>query len=142
MAILITGAGLVGTHTAQRLLARGAQPVLYDLAPAADYVRSILGDAAVPVVRARSHLPVLVDPSHGTGFAAYVPAMARAACAAGADGVMVEVHVRPQEARSDAVQALRPEEFADLAIDLRLLWRALAPADVAEDGTRASPPGL
>jgi 3-deoxy-7-phosphoheptulonate synthase len=104
--------------------------------------RNLLDLSAVPVVRARSHLPILVDPSHGTGFAAYVPAMARAACAAGADGVMVEVHVRPQEARSDAVQALRPEEFADLAIDLRLLWRALAPADVAEDGTRISPPGL
>jgi UDP-glucose 4-epimerase len=51
MAILITGAGLVGTHTAQRLLARGAQPVLYDLAPSADYIQSILSDVAVPVVR-------------------------------------------------------------------------------------------
>jgi 3-deoxy-7-phosphoheptulonate synthase len=91
--------------------------------------RNLLDLAAVPVVRARSHLPVLVDPSHGTGLAAYVPSMARAACAAGADGVMVEVHVRPHEARSDAAQALRPEEFADLAIDLRLLRAALAPRD-------------
>jgi 3-deoxy-7-phosphoheptulonate synthase len=90
--------------------------------------RNLLDLSAVPVVRARSHLPVLVDPSHGTGFAAYVPAMARAACAAGADGVMVEVHVRPAEARSDAAQALLPEAFADLALDLRLLHQALRAA--------------
>jgi 3-deoxy-7-phosphoheptulonate synthase len=83
--------------------------------------RNLLDLSAVPVVRARSHLPVVVDPSHGTGHAAYVPAMAKAAVAAGADGVMVEVHARPEEAKSDAAQALRPEEFADLAADLRLL---------------------
>jgi 3-deoxy-7-phosphoheptulonate synthase len=97
--------------------------------------RNLLDLSAVPVVRAKSHLPVVVDPSHGTGLAEYVPAMARAACAAGADGVMVEVHVRPHEARSDAVQALLPSEFADLAIDLRLLHRALAPSP--QDATPA-----
>jgi 3-deoxy-7-phosphoheptulonate synthase len=90
--------------------------------------RNLLDLSAVPVVRARSHLPIVVDPSHGTGFSAYVPAMARAACAAGADGVMVEVHVRPSEARSDAAQALLPEAFADLALDLRLLHQALRAA--------------
>jgi 3-deoxy-7-phosphoheptulonate synthase len=83
--------------------------------------RNLLDLAAVPAVQSRSHLPIVVDPSHATGFAAYVPAMARAACAAGADGVMVEVHSRPEAARCDAVQALRPEDFADLAGDLRLL---------------------
>ena len=102
--------------------------------------RNLLDLSAVPVVRAKSHLPILVDPSHGTGLAAYVPSMARAACAAGADGVMVEVHVRPQEARSDAVQALRPEEFADLAIDLRVLRRALVPD--SEDASAAARPGV
>jgi 3-deoxy-7-phosphoheptulonate synthase len=89
--------------------------------------RNLLDLAAVPVVRARSHLPILVDPSHATGYAAYVPSMARAACAAGADGVMVEVHCRPQEAKSDAAQALTPEEFAELNSELRLLHTVLHP---------------
>ncbi len=83
--------------------------------------RNLLDLAAVPVVHARSHLPVLVDPSHATGFAQYVAPLAKAACAAGADGVMVEVHARSHEARCDAVQALTPEEFAELTSDLRLL---------------------
>ena len=93
--------------------------------------RNLLDLAAVAVVRARSHLPVIVDPSHGTGVSAYVAPMARAACAAGADGVMVEVHVRPEEALCDAAQALTPEAFADLAGDLRTLYAALHPAPVA-----------
>jgi 3-deoxy-7-phosphoheptulonate synthase len=99
--------------------------------------RNLLDLAAVPAVQARSHLPIVVDPSHATGLAAYVPAMARAACAAGADGVMVEVHSRPEAARCDAVQALTPEDFADLAGDLRLLAgvRARRPGIAAlEDG--------
>jgi 3-deoxy-7-phosphoheptulonate synthase len=83
--------------------------------------RNLLDLAVVPVLKGRTHLPVLVDPSHATGRASLVPPMARAACAAGADGVMVEVHVRPEEARSDAEQALRPEAFRDLCEDLRLL---------------------
>lgn len=90
--------------------------------------RNLLDLAAIPVVRARSHLPVLVDPSHGTGFAAYVPSMAKAACAAGADGVMIEVHSCPREAKSDAAQALTPDEFAELAADLRLLQRVCGAA--------------
>lgn len=90
--------------------------------------RNVLDLAAVAVVRARSHLPVIVDPSHATGHAAYVPATARAAVAVGADGVMVEVHCRREEARCDAAQALTPEEFAVLAADLRRLHAALAPA--------------
>jgi 3-deoxy-7-phosphoheptulonate synthase len=83
--------------------------------------RNLLDLAVVPVLRGKTHLPVLVDPSHATGRASLVPSMARAACAAGADGVMVEVHVRPEAARSDAEQALRPEVFRDLCEDLRLL---------------------
>jgi 3-deoxy-7-phosphoheptulonate synthase len=88
--------------------------------------RNLLDLAAVPALRARTHLPVVVDPSHATGHAAYVPALARAALAAGADGVMVEVHDAPATARSDAEQALRPEQFADLCEDLRLLDGLLA----------------
>jgi 3-deoxy-7-phosphoheptulonate synthase len=83
--------------------------------------RNLLDLSAVPVVRARTHLPILVDPSHATGQAGYVPSMARAACAAGADGVMIEVHTHPATALCDAEQALLPEAFTDLVEDLRLL---------------------
>jgi 3-deoxy-7-phosphoheptulonate synthase len=90
--------------------------------------RNVLDLAAVPVVKARTHLPVVVDPSHATGYAAYVPAMARAACAAGADGVMVEVHVHPAAALCDAEQALLPDAFTDLVDDLRLLSKLTHPS--------------
>ncbi|MDJ0522760.1 MAG: 3-deoxy-7-phosphoheptulonate synthase [Planctomycetota bacterium] len=83
--------------------------------------RNTLDIAAIPAVRERSHLPILIDPSHATGHPAYVPPMAKAACAAGADGVIVEMHVRPETALSDAEQAMLPEEFRDLCEDLRLL---------------------
>ena len=85
--------------------------------------RNLLDLAAIPAVRQRSHLPMAVDPSHATGHAALVPAMARAACAAGADAVMTEVHINPQSAQCDAQQALRPSEFTELAADLRLLGK-------------------
>lgn len=87
--------------------------------------RNLLDLAAVAVVRSKSHLPVLVDPSHATGVADYVAPMARAAVAAGADGVMVEVHARREVARCDAAQALRPEAFKDLVEDLRTLHGVL-----------------
>lgn len=83
--------------------------------------RNLLDLAAIPAVQARSHLPVLVDPSHATGHASLVPAMARAACAAGADGVMTEVHAHPERAQCDAEQALLPAHYAELAEDMRLL---------------------
>ncbi len=69
---------------------------------------------AVPVLKARSHLPVILDPSHSTGDAAYVTAIARAAVAAGADGLIIEVHSNPQQALSDGGQSLRPEAFGEL----------------------------
>jgi len=81
-------------------------------------VRNLLDLSCVPLVRRLSHLPVVVDPSHGTGRCELVPAMARAAVAAGADGVMLEVHSRPERARSDAGQALRPEELEALVPEL------------------------
>ena len=83
--------------------------------------RNLLDLAAIPAVKARSHLPVIVDPSHATGHADFVPPMARAACAAGADGVMMEVHVQPERALCDAEQAVQPEAFRDLCEDLRLI---------------------
>ena len=78
------------------------------------YTRNTLDLSAVPVLQALSHLPVIVDPSHGTGVARYVPSMALAATAAGADGVMVEVHHDPAHALCDGAQALIPEQFAEL----------------------------
>ena len=76
---------------------------------------------AIPVLKEETHLPVLVDPSHGTGKWNYVASIARAAVAAGADGIMVEVHDNPEEARSDGEQSLYPERFADLMKELRTI---------------------
>ncbi|HEU4382574.1 MAG TPA: 3-deoxy-7-phosphoheptulonate synthase [Anaeromyxobacteraceae bacterium] len=73
--------------------------------------RNTLDINAVPVVKALSHLPVIVDPSHGIGIRKHVPAIARAGVAAGADGLMVEVHPRPEKALSDGYQSLTIEEF-------------------------------
>ena len=79
---------------------------------------------ALPLAR-RRRVPILVDPSHGTGKASLVPSMARASCAAGADGVMLEVHIKPEAALSDAPQALLPATFRDLCEDLRLLSQVI-----------------
>lgn len=83
------------------------------------YTRNTLDLAAVPVLKEYSHLPVIVDPSHGTGVAKYVPTMSYAAIAAGADGLMIEVHPNPREALSDAAQALNPAVFAEMMSKLR-----------------------
>jgi 3-deoxy-7-phosphoheptulonate synthase len=80
---------------------------------------------AVPVLKKLTHLPVVVDPSHGTGHWEYVEAMARAAVAAGADGLIVEVHPRPAEALSDGPQSLKPERFADILKRVRRVAQAL-----------------
>lgn len=81
--------------------------------------RGTLDLAAVPVMHSLTHLPVLVDPSHAAGVAEWVSALGRAAVAAGADGLMVEVHPHPEAALSDGEQALLPQEFAKLAKDAR-----------------------
>jgi 3-deoxy-7-phosphoheptulonate synthase len=78
------------------------------------YTRNTLDIAAVPILHALSHLPVIVDPSHGTGIRSMVPPMAYAAIAAGADGIMVEVHPRPDEAISDAKQTISPDTFREM----------------------------
>jgi len=80
-----------------------------------DYVRNTLDLSAVPVLKQLTHLPVVVDPSHGTGRADLVPAMALAAAAAGADGLMIEVHNDPPRALCDGAQSLTPEVFAETA---------------------------
>ena len=83
------------------------------------YTRNTLDLNAVPVLKHLSHLPVLVDPSHGTGVARYVPAMSRAAIAAGADGLILEVHPNPKQALSDGQQSLNPEQFQCLMDSLK-----------------------
>ena len=75
------------------------------------YTRNTLDLAAIPVLRKLTHLPIMIDPSHGTGKSDYVPAMAMAAVAAGADALMIEVHPNPAKALSDGPQSLTPERF-------------------------------
>jgi len=87
--------------------------------------RNTLDIAAVPLLKELSHLPVIVDPSHGTGKWSLVMATARAAVAAGADGIMVEVHPRPDEALSDGPQSLTPQNFAALMPELRRVAEAI-----------------
>lgn len=87
--------------------------------------RNTLDISAVPVLKKYSHLPVIVDPSHATGHWEYVVPMAKAAVAAGADGIMVEVHPRPAEAFSDGAQSLKPEKFRKLMNELRPLIAAV-----------------
>jgi 3-deoxy-7-phosphoheptulonate synthase len=86
-----------------------------------DSTRNMLDMSAVPNVKGQSHLPIIVDPSHATGRPDLIPAMARAAVAAGADGVHVEVHSCPEKALSDGPQALLPKQYAALMSDLRRL---------------------
>jgi 3-deoxy-7-phosphoheptulonate synthase len=80
---------------------------------------------AVPVVKEETHLPILVDPSHGTGKRSYVAPIARAAIAAGCDAIMVEVHPNPEEAKSDGPQSLLPAQFESLMKELRLIANAV-----------------
>jgi 3-deoxy-7-phosphoheptulonate synthase len=83
-----------------------------------DYTRNTLDLSIVPVIKALSHLPIITDPSHATGRRDIVLALARASIAAGADGVMVEVHPLPAEALSDGQQSLHPEQLETLAREL------------------------
>ena len=86
-----------------------------------DATRNTLDISAIPVVKKRSHLPILVDPSHGTGRRDKVIPMARAAIAAGADGLLIEVHDNPERALSDGAQSLYPHQFETLMGELRVI---------------------
>ncbi len=129
------------------LLKRGLSATIKDLLMAAEYIvgkgnsavvlcergirtfetatRNTLDINAIPVLKALSHLPVLVDPSHAIGIRKHVPAMARAAIAAGADGLIIEVHPQPEKALSDGQQSLSPPEFEQLMKTLAALTAAL-----------------
>jgi 3-deoxy-7-phosphoheptulonate synthase len=89
------------------------------------YTRNTLDISAIPVVQQLSHLPVLADPSHGTGRRDKVTPMARAAVAAGADGLIIEVHCDPDHARSDGAQSLYPAQFDRLMAELRIIAPAI-----------------
>lgn len=90
------------------------------------YTRNTLDISAIPVIKTLSHLPIVVDPSHGTGRRNKVPPMARAAVAAGADGLLIEVHHAPETALSDGAQSLYPEQFRKLMEELRIIAPAIA----------------
>jgi 3-deoxy-7-phosphoheptulonate synthase len=129
------------------LLKRGLSATIEELLLAAEYViaegnphvilcergvrsfdtqtRNLLDLTAIPVVKSLSHLPIIADPSHGTGVRAKVTPMARAAVAAGADGLMVEVHPDPNRALSDGAQSLYPEQFQELLDQIRVIARAI-----------------
>jgi len=96
--------------------------------------RNVFDLTAIPVVHKLSHLPIIADPSHGTGLRDKVIPMARAAVAAGADGIMIEVHPDPERALSDGAQTLFPEQFAQLMREVRVI------ADVI--GRRVAEPAL
>ena len=87
----------------------------------ADHTRNTLDLSVVPAVQRLSHLPILVDPSHGTGKRNKVAPLSRAAIAVGADGLIVEVHHQPDQALSDGIQSLYPEQFDDLMAQVRLI---------------------
>lgn len=84
-----------------------------------DYTRNTFDLTAVPALKELSHLPVIVDPSHGTGIRSLIPPMAKAAVPVGADGIIIEVHPNPEKAFSDGAQSLLPEQFSALMDDLR-----------------------
>jgi 3-deoxy-7-phosphoheptulonate synthase len=113
---------------AEYLLAAGSPGVILcerGIRTFADHARHTLDLSAVPALERLSHLPVMVDPSHGTGQRDLVLPLARAAVAVGADGLLVEVHPRPEEALSDGPQALRFEDFDRLMLEARAVAQAI-----------------
>jgi 3-deoxy-7-phosphoheptulonate synthase len=137
----------LGMHQRPVILKRGMSSTIHELLMSAEYVmsegnynvilcergirtfedatRNTLDLSAVPVLKQLTHLPVLVDPSHGTGKWELVTPMALAATAAGADGIMVEVHPRPEEALSDGPLALLPSRFRQMMADLTKVAEAV-----------------
>ena len=99
--------------------------------------RNLLDLTAIPVVHGLSHLPIVADPSHGTGLRDKVAPMARAAVAAGADGLLVEVHPTPDRALSDGAQSLYPEQFERVMRETRLIAEAIGRRVAEPIGVRA-----
>jgi 3-deoxy-7-phosphoheptulonate synthase len=140
----------VGRSRLPVLLKRGFSATLYDLIMSAEYIlnegnsnvvlcergirtfdnaaRYTLDLSAVPILKSKTHLPVIVDPTHALGLSEFVPQMSLAAVAAGADALMIEVHDSPERAKSDGSQALTPEIFAELVPRLRAVAAAIGRA--------------
>ena len=114
--------------SAEYILAGGNQNVILcerGIRTFESYTRNTMDISAIPVVKKLSHLPMLADPSHGTGRRDKVVPMARAAVAAGADGLLIEVHPDPDHALSDGAQSLRPHQFEELMQQLRIIAQAV-----------------
>jgi 3-deoxy-7-phosphoheptulonate synthase len=123
-------------HAAEYILSNGNPRVMLcerGIRTFGNHTRNTLDVGAVAVLKARTHLPVIVDPSHAAGLREFVPQLAMAGIAAGADGIIVEVHPEPEKAVSDGRQSLTPEGFEDMMTKLRplasALGRGFAPAD-------------
>ena len=89
------------------------------------YTRNTFDINAIAVVKQLSHLPIIADPSHATGKWEYVSAAAKASVAAGADGLIIEVHPRPEEALSDGIQSLKPKRYAELVTEMKAIATAV-----------------
>jgi 3-deoxy-7-phosphoheptulonate synthase len=89
------------------------------------YTRNTLDISVVPVLRTLTHLPIMIDPSHGIGWAEFVPPMAMACIAAGTDSLMIEVHPNPKKALSDGPQSLTPDQFDELVKELAVIGKAV-----------------
>jgi 3-deoxy-7-phosphoheptulonate synthase len=157
---LLKAVGRIGKPV---LLKRGMAATISDLLLSAEYIlaegnqnvilcergvrsfdqstRNLFDLTAVPLVQKLSHLPMVADPSHGTGLRDQVPAMARAAVAAGADGILVEVHPAPDRALSDGAQSLYPDQFAQLVRELAAIAAAIGRTLAAAPGTAEVPAG-
>jgi 3-deoxy-7-phosphoheptulonate synthase len=149
----------VGRMAKPVLLKRGMAATITDLLLSAEYIlsegnaqvvlcergirsfdttaRNLFDLTAIPIVQRLSHLPIIADPSHGTGLRDKVIPMARAAVAAGADGVLVEVHPTPDRALSDGGQSLYPDQFARLVTELRAISSAIGRSVAPTPGTAA-----
>jgi 3-deoxy-7-phosphoheptulonate synthase len=90
-----------------------------------EYVRNTLALAIVPELKTKTHLPVVVDPSHGTGHSHLIPAMCRASIAAGADGLLIECHPDPEHALSDGAQSITPDVLAQLMQQIKAIAKAI-----------------
>ena len=145
------------------LLKRGMAATIQELLLAAEYVlaegnsqvilcergvrgfdpatRNIFDLSAIPLVHKLSHLPIIADPSHGVGVREHVPSMARAAIAAGADGLILEVHPNPDRAMSDGAQTLHTEQFARLMSELTTIATAIGREPASPSGTVAARAG-
>jgi 3-deoxy-7-phosphoheptulonate synthase len=130
-------------HAAEYILAGGNRNVILcerGIRTHERYTRNTLDLSAVPALRELTHLPVLVDPSHGTGLARLVEPMALAAYVSGASGIMVEMHRKPDEAMSDKEQTLSPQQFTQLMEKLKRLESVWHPHEATLEKPEASTP--